>query len=221
MSDGGQTDAELREYYAARAQEYESIYRKAERQPELRKLEALLPDMLGGRRVLELACGTGYWTQFLARKARSIVAVDASTETLAIAAAKGLPADEVELRIADVYELPGELGLFDGAFAGFWWSHVPIPDRHRFLRSLDERLGSGARVVLLDNLYVEGSSTAIARRDGDGNTYQLRRLADGSEHVVLKNFPTESELNSVVEPFGRNFRFVRLEYYWVFVYEKK
>ena len=213
-------DSELRQYYAARAQEYESIYRKRERQPDLRKLEALLPDMLGGRRVLELACGTGYWTQFLARKARGIVAVDASTETLALAAAKGLPADEVELRVADVYELPEELGVFDGAFAGFWWSHVPIPDQPRFLRSLDRRLAPGARVVLLDNLYAEGSSTPIARRDGDGNTYQLRRLADGSEHVVLKNFPSEGELVSAAGPLGRNFQFVRLEYYWVFVYEK-
>jgi demethylmenaquinone methyltransferase/2-methoxy-6-polyprenyl-1,4-benzoquinol methylase len=220
VTEARQTDAELREYYAARAQEYEGIYRKPERQPDLRKLEALLPDMLGGRRVLEIACGTGYWTQFFARKAKGITAVDASTETLALAAAKGLPANQVELRIADVYELPEELGLFDGAFAGFWWSHVPISDQPRFLRSLDRRLGRGARVVLLDNLYVEGNSTPIARRDDEGNTYQVRRLADGSEHVVVKNFPTENELVSVLGPFGRNFQFVRLEYFWVFVYEK-
>ena len=215
------SDTELRQYYAARAREYESIYEKPERQPDLRKLEALLPGMLGGRRVLELACGTGYWTQFLARKAQSIVAVDASTETLALAQAKALPRELVELRVADVYDLPEELGRFDGAFAGFWWSHVPVREQSRFLRSLDQRLAVGARTVLLDNFYVEGSSTPIAHRDEDGNTYQRRGLADGSEHVVLKNFPTENELRAAAGQFGHNFQFVRLEYYWVFIFEKK
>ena len=215
------TDAALREYYAARAQEYESIYHRPERQPDLRKLEALLPDMLSGRRVLELACGTGYWTQFLARKTRSIVAVDANTETLALAAEKALPAHAVELRVADVYDLPQELGAFDGAFAGFWWSHVPIREQRRFLLSLDRRLAVGARVLLLDNLYVEGSSTPIAERDDEGNTYQRRLLADGSEHVVLKNFPAESDLRAATGPFGLNIQFLLLQYYWVLIYEKQ
>ena len=214
------TDASLKQYYAARAREYESIYEKPERQPDLRKLERLLPDMLAGRRVLELACGTGYWTQFLVRRAASVAAVDASTETLALAAAKALPPERLELRVADVYALPQELGAFDGAFAGFWWSHVPVRDQVRFLQSLDRRLSAGARVVLLDNLYVAGNSTPISHRDGDGNSYQRRRLADGSEHMVLKNFPTESELHSAIGQYGRNFHFVRLEYYWLFVYEK-
>jgi demethylmenaquinone methyltransferase/2-methoxy-6-polyprenyl-1,4-benzoquinol methylase len=57
-------------------------------------------------------------------------------------------------------------------------------------------------------------------RDGDGNSYQKRRLADGSEHMVLKNFPTESELNAAVGEYGRSVQFVRLEYYWLFTYEK-
>ena len=97
---------------------------------------------------------------------------------------------------------------------------MPVREQARFLQSLDRRLAAGGRVVLLDNLYVEGNSTAIAQRDGDGNTFQRRRLADGSEHLVLKNFPTEGELRAAVGRFGRNFQFVRLEYYWVFVYEK-
>ena len=216
----GATDAQLRQYYAARAREYESIYDKPERQPDLRKLEQLLPDLLAGRRILELACGTGYWTQFLGRKVESVVAVDASTETLALAAAKALPPERAELRVADVYDLSDGLGLYDGAFAGFWWSHVPVREQPRFLASLDRRLNAGGRVVLLDNRYVEGSSTPVSHRDEDGNSYQKRRLANGSEHTVLKNFPTESELKAATGKFGRNFRFVLLEYYWVFVYEK-
>ena len=214
-------DVELRQYYAARAREYESIYAKPERQADLRRLEALLPELLAGRKLVEIACGTGYWTQFLARTAQSVLALDASTETLALAAAKNLPPSRVTLRVADAYALPDELGSFDGAFAGFWWSHVPAREQARFLESLDRRLLPGARVVFLDNLYVEGSSTPIAHRDEDGNTYQRRRLADGSEHVVLKNFPTEADLCRAMAAVGRAARFERLDYYWVFVYEKQ
>ena len=214
-------DAALREYYAARAREYEKIYAKPERQADLRRLETLLPQMLAGRRVLELACGTGYWTKLIVALAESILAVDASPETLALAAAKSLPPQRVELRVADVYDLPDELGLFDGAFAGFWWSHVPIRDQARFLASLDRRLLPGSRVAFLDNRYVEGNSTPISHRDAEGNTYQRRLLEDGSEHVVLKNFPTWDELRAAVGPFGADMQLTELEYYWVFAYEKK
>src|SRR5262245_14028442 len=213
-------DAELKQYYAARAAEYEKIYARPERQADLRRLEALLPQMLAGRRLLELACGTGYWTQFIAPKAESILAVDASAETLELAAAKRFSPERVAFRVADVYDLPDELGLFDGAVAGFWWSHVPVRDQARFLKSLDRRLLPGSRVALLDNRYVEGSSTPISHRDEDGNTYQRRSLEDGSQHVVLKNFPIWEELKAVIASFGTDIQLVELEYYWVLAYEK-
>lgn len=217
MSDADRT---LKEYYAARAREYERIYAKPERQADLRQLESLLPPLFSGRRVLEVACGTGYWTQFLAGAAQGIVAVDANPETLAIAVQKALPPGRVSFRIADAYALPDALGRFDAAFAGFWWSHVPRRERSRFLAALDRRLSPGAPVVLLDNLYVEGSSAPIAERDADGNTYQRRRLDDGSEHKVLKNFPTEDELRADVSAFGAHPRYTALRYYWLFRYEK-
>lgn len=213
-------DTDLKHYYAARAREYERIYAKPERQGDLRRLESLLPSMLAGRHVLEIACGTGYWTQFLAHEAKNIVAVDANPETLAIAAEKPLPMDRVSFRVADAYSLPSDLGVFDGAFAGFWWSHVPVRARSSFLASLDQRLIPGAKIVFLDNLFVEGSSTPISHRDADGNAYQRRRLDDGSEHVVLKNFPTDVELCADAEAFGQNMQFIRLQYYWLFSYEK-
>ena len=50
----------LQSYYAARAGEYDAIYRKPERQADLRAIEQWLPSVLRGRRVLEIACGTGY-----------------------------------------------------------------------------------------------------------------------------------------------------------------
>ena len=75
--------------------------------------------------------------------------------------------------------------------------------------------------MFLDNLLIDGSSTPIAHRDADGNTYQVRRLDDGSEHTVLKNFPTEDELRADVAAFGQNMRHTALQYYWLFSYEKR
>ena len=213
-------ETDLTRYYAQRAREYERIYERPERQADLARLKAMLPPLFAGRRVLEIACGTGYWTQFLVHEAREIVGIDANDETLEIARSKRLSAGRVTYRVADAYAPPEDLGIFDGAFAGFWWSHVLIRDRRRFFEALDRRLAPGARVALLDNLYVEGNSTPVTRRDAEGNTYQTRRLEDGSRHEVLKNFPTEAGLAADVAGIGENARYTALEYYWVFTYEK-
>jgi len=103
----------------------------------------------------------------------------------------------------------------------FWWSHIPLKQVGRFLASLHARLEPGARVVLFDNLYIDGSSTPIAERDAEGNTYQLRPLADGSENRVLKNFPSEKDLRAALAPHAARFSYRALEYYWLLEYELK
>lgn len=202
-----------------RTPEYERVYDKPERQADLRRLEARLPEMVADRRVLEVACGTGYWTRFLATRAGHVLATDLNAETLAVARSKGLPRDRVELRQADAYALPAALGTFDAAVGCFWWSHVPAAERPRFFASLHRRLEPGARVVLLDNLYVPGSSTPISRTGAAGDTYQLRTLASGETFEVLKNFPTERLLRAEAAGFAARAEFHRLDYYWVLIYE--
>ncbi len=66
----------------------------------------------------------------------------------------------------------------------------------------------------MDNRYVEGSSTPITEIDTHGNTYQMRRLGDGSPVRVLKNFPSEDELRSQLP----GLRYEALEYYWLAEY---
>ena len=96
----------LTTYYARRAAEYESIYQIPERQGDLRQLESLAPEPFHGLDVLEIACGTGYWTQFIARSARRILAVDYSPEVLEIAQKKKTYGNcDVSFRESDAYAL--------------------------------------------------------------------------------------------------------------------
>lgn len=205
---------ELVDYYRRRAGEYEKIYAWPERQADLAILEKTIPERLKGRSVIEVACGTGYWTERISRTAKRIVATDVAPEPMAIARSKTYSCP-VELRSADAYLLPDSLGSFDAAFAGFWWSHVPLSRRQAFLDSLHARLAPGSRVVLFDNRYVEGAMHPIAETDAEGNTYQRRRLEDGSENRVLKNFPSEEELRAC---FTRKLDYLALRYYWLVEY---
>ncbi|MBL8306922.1 MAG: class I SAM-dependent methyltransferase [Rubrivivax sp.] len=205
-------------YYAQRAAYYERVYFKPERQTDLRAMEASLPALFAGRRVLEIACGTGWWTPHGARDAAAWLATDLNPETMAVARAKALPAS-VRFATVDAYtmaELGG--GTFDAAFAGCWWSHVPLQRLPAWLATLHARLEPGARVVMLDNSFVQTSSTPLSRRDAEGNTFQRRVLDDGSEHEVLKNFPTPEEAFAMLGPRAVNPRWTAYEHYWVLSY---
>lgn len=207
------------DYYRERAPTYERVYHKPERQDDLRAMEAALPAFFAGRSVLEIAAGTGWWTPHGAREAARWLATDLNPETLAIARSKALPAC-VQLRTVDAFTLAG-LGdeTFDGAFAGCWWSHVPLQRLPGWLATLHARLRPGARVVMLDNRYVPGSSTPISRRDETGNSYQQRTLDDGSTHEVLKNFPTPAEAIGLLGPRARNPQWTAWTHYWLLAYE--
>jgi demethylmenaquinone methyltransferase/2-methoxy-6-polyprenyl-1,4-benzoquinol methylase len=202
-------------YYRRRAAEYEAIYAKAERQRDLCHLRQAIPARLRGTRVLEIACGTGYWTQLVAPVASRVVATDVAEEPMRLARAKTYEGS-VEFLMADAYALPEALGSFDAALAVFWWSHVPRQRIAAFLGSLHTRLERGARVVLMDNLYVEGSSTPITETDVHGNTYQRRRLGEDGDVLVLKNFPSEAELRRHL----RGLCYEALEYYWIAEYRR-
>ncbi|WP_405056137.1 class I SAM-dependent methyltransferase [Kribbella sp. NBC_01505] len=178
----------MKDYYRERAAEYDKIYEKPERQEDLATLRGLLPSLVAGRSVLEIACGTGYWTTALATSARSVLATDVNESTLAVARTRSY-ANPVQFAVADAFDLPSIPGDFDAIFAGFFWSHVPRADVQRFVQSLLERADL---VILTDNRYVAGSSSPITRTTAEGDTYQTRQLSDGRTYEVLKNFPASA-----------------------------
>jgi ubiquinone/menaquinone biosynthesis C-methylase UbiE len=112
-------------YYARRAPYYDDVYAKLERQPELIQLGQQIQATLSGKSVLEIACGTGYWTQVIAETAVQITATDINETMLEIARQKEYPGQNVAFQAIDMYALkPG--GDYDTLFGGFIWSHIPL-----------------------------------------------------------------------------------------------
>lgn len=210
------TDPELVRYYKERAKEYDNLYTRPDRQEHLAEATSILQKIFAGKEVFEIACGTGYWTEQLAKTAKSVLATDINETMLEVARSRTYSPAPVQFAIRDLYELSSE--KHESLFAGFFWSHVLLQDRDSFIDTINTKVKPGGKVVFIDNLYVEGSNLPIAETDSAGNTYQLRSLEDGTKHKVLKNFPDEQSLCRILVNKTTDIKFTRLKYYWILEY---
>jgi SAM-dependent methyltransferase len=80
--------------------------------------------------VLELGCGTGYFTRELARSGAEVVAIDVSPELLEIARAN-FPAPNVQYQIENAYALSYEDAVFDSVVGSSVLHHLEIEEALR------------------------------------------------------------------------------------------
>lgn len=210
-------DQKTREYYASRAAYYDEVYERSERADDIAFLKGWLPLRVAHRNVIEVACGTGYWTQHIAAWASSVVATDGTRETIEIARTRP-GCRQVSFSVADAFSLPVREAAFDAAFAGLWLSHVPRSRRAEFLNGLHRALRPGARVVFIDNTEAQCRDLPIVAEDAEGNTYQERKLRDGTSYRILKNFPCTQELGDMIEGVGIQPAYRQLRHFWCFDY---
>jgi len=215
---------EMIEYYDRRAAEYDRIYERDDpaRQEELGSLRNDLLSCVEGKKVLELACGTGYWTEAMSHVAESIIALDASNAVLRVAQKREYGC-RVEFVRGDLYALPVGSAEFDCVVAGFWVSHVPRAVLTSHLQELLQLVGAGGSVVLFDNVYHVESGELMQSEGASGDTYKVRELDDGSRHRVLKNYFDATQLRSLAEAagFGAERIWIDLgEYYWTMRLER-
>ena len=151
------------------------------------RLDAL--DLTGD--VLELACGPGTWTELLLRHARTLTALDASPEMLALAAAKVGDA-RVRFIQADIFAWTPDR-TYDAIFFGFWLSHVPLERFDSFWAAVGSCLKPGGRVVFFDDAYrtddelIEGpKSSTIRRRLKDGTIYRAVKVPHTPESLEAR-----------------------------------
>lgn len=203
------------QFYAKTAAVHDDIYEEEERQDDLEELREFVAYACKGHRVLELACGTGYWTEVIAETAEHVLATDINPAMIALAEERGLPEDKVEWRVLDAWKLPEDLGKISAVFIGFWWSHVAREDQERFLKALRARVGKDVLLVVADDDYVDGISEPIARTDAAGNTYQVRQAPDGEYYEILKNYLSDSALRKKLAGAVREIKIERWEFYFL------
>jgi demethylmenaquinone methyltransferase/2-methoxy-6-polyprenyl-1,4-benzoquinol methylase len=198
-------------YYRARAGEYDQLYLRTgryDRGPEgnrqwfaeLAQVAGALAAFAPAGRVLELACGTGWWTTQLARYAGSVTAMDSSPEALAINRAR-LGTSRVEHVQADLFSWRPTT-RFDVVFFGFWLSHVPPERFESFWDLVRACLAPGGRVFFVDSLYNEASTAVDHRLEGPEATTVKRRLNDGREFRIVKVFYRPDELAARLAGMG-------------------
>ncbi len=212
----------LENYYQRRAKEYENIYDKPERQQDLKALHKQLQNFCKNKNILEIACGTGYWTESISKTAASIHALDVNNAVLEIAEQKNYGSTPVKVEEGNAFDLRHiNSQSIDIIFMGFWWSHVPYEKIEGFLEHLAEHFPPNATLLILDNRYVEGSSTPISRTDKFGNSFQQRQLKDGSRYKVIKNFPDERQIRKSCANYCQRGSYKALEFFWVYETELK
>lgn len=166
-----------------------------------------LKPFIAGKNVLEIACGTGNWTQILAKRARAVVATDVNQSTIEIARQKEYADPPPRFVKADAYQLEGIEEAFDTAFMADWWAHIPKGRLSIFLENLHRKLRPSGLVIVVDMLPYELPDDETERFDDDGNRIHERTLPDGGSFSVVKNYPSRQELVDTISQYADEFHY--------------
>jgi 2-polyprenyl-3-methyl-5-hydroxy-6-metoxy-1,4-benzoquinol methylase len=170
------------DYYRQRANEYDATaYGDVESARP--RIARIVTEMSPAGSVLEIACGTGLWTEALAPFATTLTAIDAAAEAVAIARDR-VTAGNVTFEVADVFTWSTP-ERFDVVFFSAWLSHVPHSRFAQFWDLLRGLLADGGRVLFLDEHVDERAKESYL--PGEDEMVE-RRLEDGSAYRIVKNF---------------------------------
>jgi SAM-dependent methyltransferase len=233
--------AEQVAYYRARAPEYDAwwlreghfdlgeVFNEAW-QREVERLYAALEAFGPTGDVLEMAAGTGVWTERLSRYAESVTALDASPETLAINRHR-LSTSPTPMRYleADIFSWEPDR-RYDVVCFSFWLTHVPLSCFGDFWDRVDRALSPDGRVFFVDNALpveelphagryfarhgplVEGVDSITDIEAG----VSIRRLSDGREFRIVKRHWAPDALQHHLADLGWEIQIGTTE--WAFIY---
>ncbi len=207
--------SQQRAYYRGRAPEYDEWWQRRGRYDrgeeesrewhhQVASVDAALRSFDVKGDVLELAGGTGWWTERLAGTADRLTVVDAAPEALALNRER-VGRQDASYVIADLFDWRPERS-YDVVFFSFWLSHVPRRRFSSFWSLVRASLRPCGRVFFIDNRRDDTASHAQAERDPYvveyGSDLHRRRLGDGSEYLVVKVMYEAHELRALIESEG-------------------
>ena len=204
--------AEQIRYYRVRAPEYDAwaerggaYDRGAQNQgwhTEKERLLTALTDFEATGDILEIAGGTGQWTEQLIRRADSLTVVDAAPEAVAENRRKlAVDAHRVQYHVADFFDWDPPQ-RYDVVFFSYWMSHVPPERFEDFCERVARCLTPDGRVFLIDNI----ASAQAARLDpeipAEVEDAVLRPAPDGRLYRVWKVLWEPPELSDALRALG-------------------
>lgn len=182
------------EYYRARAQEYDGSIAAASEMMRLGK--SLLRNLGHFDSILELACGTGIWTETLLQMGNNVTAMDAAPEMLDIARQK-LSDERISFQQADLFHWE-PVQKYDLIFFANWLSHVPPAALDEFLNKVRRSIQPGGHLAMIDQYLPSDSDKQVARDD----IYATRPLEDGRRFTIVKAFYDLPQLQDKLEGLG-------------------
>jgi demethylmenaquinone methyltransferase/2-methoxy-6-polyprenyl-1,4-benzoquinol methylase len=203
--------SEMIDYYKARASEYDQWFMRQGRYDhgeehaqrwwaEVAEVQAALAAFEPRGQVLELASGTGWWTEQLVRYADRITAVDTSAETIGLNKQR-VDSPKVEYVQENIFEWrPAQ--VYDVVFFSFWLSHVPPERFDAFWALVAEATGPDGRVFFVDSRYNPGATAAGNFLKTPDDTTVTRKLNDGRSFEIVKIFYEPKALAARLNKLG-------------------
>jgi SAM-dependent methyltransferase len=195
--------AAQRAYYDLRAPDYMDLSK-----PSDRAVRGWLPQQLSSQLidafapagdVLELACGTGWWTKDIVRHARTLTCVDGSSRMIERNRQAIGERENVRYIEADIFGwIPDR--AYDAVLFSTWLSHVPFDRFDAFWGLVRRCLGPGGRIAFIDEDDRGGRNeeTTVV----DGVPVATRTLADGRSFDIVKVFWRPDELEARLQSSG-------------------
>ncbi|MEM7726920.1 MAG: class I SAM-dependent methyltransferase [Cyanobacteria bacterium P01_A01_bin.45] len=204
------------DYYKARAQEYDEwFYRtgrydrgKENNQRWFSEIEILKTALFRLNRfdkkiesILELACGTGIWTQELLKIGKFITAIDASEEVIKINRNKLNHPVNVEYQQRDLFSWKPQK-KYELVFFSYWLSHIPPDLLDEFFDKISSSVLSGGQIFIIDSRWSETSSAINHDLRDEKDIYQQRKLNSGKEFQIVKVYYQPSILQEKLQKAG-------------------
>ena len=176
------------------------------------RIARLVAEMQPSGTVLEIACGTGLWTDALAGLADTVTAIDLAPEAVAVARDR-VTSNNVRFEVGDIFSWETST-RFDVIFFSAWLSHVPMSRFEQFWQLLRTLLDPGGRVLFIDeHIDVRDKETYLP----GGDEIVERKLRDGTKYHVVKNFVDPERLQRRLRELGWECRMRRDGGEWVWV----
>lgn len=216
-------------YYRARAQEYDQwFYRqgyydwgaafKRQWRQEAQIVREQLHSSADKAHILEMACGTGIWTQELIQIGAHVTALDASPEMIAINQAK-LQSEQVTYQQTNLFQWQPQR-QYDMVFFGFWLSHVPAEQLSPFLRTVRRALKPAGRLFFVDSQQAETASPH-RRTIQLNDSRESRALNDGRRFEIVKIYYDPQQLSETLRQHGFAIRVQATPTYFIYADGRK